>query len=68
MIDITKARQSIERLRAFKMPLTYREYDGAHEITADAIQDLSAFLMEAFWLLISLFGLAKPLFSRRSAI
>ncbi len=46
MIDITKARQSIERLRAFKMPLTYREYDGAHEITADAIQDLSAFLME----------------------
>ena len=46
MIEITKARQSIERLRAFKMPLTYREYDGAHEVTADAIQDLSAFLME----------------------
>ena len=46
MIEITKARQSIERLRAFKMPLTYREYEGAHEVTADAIQDLSAFLME----------------------
>ena len=46
MIEITKARQSIERLRVFKMPLTYREYDGAHEVTADAIQDLSAFLME----------------------
>lgn len=26
--------------------------------------NLSAFLMEVFWLLISLFGLAKPLFSR----
>jgi hypothetical protein len=29
--------------------------------------NLSAFLMEAFWLLISLYGLAKPLFSRRTA-
>lgn len=28
--------------------------------------NLSAFLMEVFWLLISLFGLAKPLFTRRS--
>jgi phospholipase/carboxylesterase len=46
MIEITKARQSVERLRALKLPLTYREYDGAHEITVDAIQDLSAFLME----------------------
>ena len=26
--------------------------------------NLSAFLMEGFWLLISLFGLAKPLFAR----
>ena len=26
--------------------------------------NLSAFFMEAFWFLISLFGLAKPLFSR----
>ena len=29
--------------------------------------NLSAFLMEAFWLLISLYGLAKPFFSRRAA-
>jgi paired small multidrug resistance pump len=28
--------------------------------------NLSAFLMEAFWLLISLYGLAKPLFSKRA--
>jgi len=30
--------------------------------------NLSAFLMEVFWLLISLFGLAKPLFVRRPAV
>ncbi len=30
--------------------------------------NLSAFLMEVFWLLISLFGLAKPLFRRPKAI
>lgn len=28
--------------------------------------NLSAFLMEAFWLLISLYGLTKPLFSKRA--
>ena len=28
--------------------------------------NLSAFLMEAFWLLISLFGLMKPLFAKRA--
>ncbi len=46
MIQITKARESVERLRNLKLPLTYREYDCGHEITVDAIQDLSAFLME----------------------
>lgn len=29
--------------------------------------NLSAFLMEVFWLLISLYGLGKPLFSRAKA-
>ena len=28
--------------------------------------NLSAFLMEAFWLLISLYGLSKPLFAKRA--
>jgi hypothetical protein len=30
--------------------------------------NLSAFLMEAFWLVISLYGLTKPLFSRTKAV
>jgi phospholipase/carboxylesterase len=46
MIDIAKAHQSVERLRDLKVPLVYREYDCGHEITVDAIQHLSAFLME----------------------
>ncbi|MEP6569744.1 MAG: hypothetical protein ABJC10_08225 [Acidobacteriota bacterium] len=28
--------------------------------------NLSAFLMEAFWLLISLYGLTRPLFAKRT--
>jgi len=46
MIDIGKALESIERLRSFKMPLSYREYDCGHEITVDGIRDLSAFLTD----------------------
>jgi hypothetical protein len=30
--------------------------------------NLSAFLMEAFWLLISLYGLTRPLFSRAKPV
>jgi phospholipase/carboxylesterase len=45
-IDVARARQSVESLRALKLPLTYREYDCGHEITAQGLQDLSRFLME----------------------
>ncbi len=45
-IEITRARQSVERLRSLKLPLVYREYDCGHEITVDAIRDLSDFLVE----------------------
>jgi phospholipase/carboxylesterase len=46
MIEVTRARQSVETLRELKVPLTYREYDCGHEITAEALRDLSNFLTE----------------------
>ncbi len=45
MIEISRARTSVEHLRELRIPLTYREYDCGHEITADGLQDLSEFLM-----------------------
>ena len=44
MIDLARARASVETLRALKVPLTYREYDCGHEITAEGLRDLSSFL------------------------
>ena len=46
MIELTRARQSVETLRSLKVPLTHREYDCGHEITAEALRDLSNFLTE----------------------
>jgi predicted esterase len=46
MIEITRARASVETLRSLKVPLTFREYDCGHEITAEGLQDLSSFLTE----------------------
>ena len=46
MIEITRARASVETLRSLKLPLTYREYDCGHEITAEGLKDLSDFLTE----------------------
>jgi phospholipase/carboxylesterase len=44
MIEIARARSSVEILRELRVPLAYREYDCGHEITADGLQDLSEFL------------------------
>jgi phospholipase/carboxylesterase len=44
MIDIGRARTSVENLRALRVPLQFREYDCGHEITADGLMDLSKFL------------------------
>ena len=44
LIEITRARASVELLRALKVPLTYREYDCGHEITAEGLGALSSFL------------------------
>lgn len=46
MIEITRARSSVEQLRSLKVPVTFREYDCAHEITAESLVDLSKFLTE----------------------
>jgi phospholipase/carboxylesterase len=46
MIEVTRARASVETLRSLKLPLTYREYDCGHEITAEVLGDLSNFLTE----------------------
>jgi len=46
MIEIGRARQSIEALRELGMPVQLREYDCGHEITAESLQDLSKFLTE----------------------
>ncbi len=44
MIEIGRARTSVENLRELRIPLSYKEYDCGHEITADALQDLGEFL------------------------
>src|SRR4029453_7984909 len=46
MIEVQRAKDSVERLRALRVPLTYRDYDMGHEITPRSLTDLSAWLEE----------------------
>jgi phospholipase/carboxylesterase len=46
LIEVGRARDSVERLRELRVPLTYREYDMGHEITPRGLTDLSAWLEE----------------------
>jgi len=46
MIEVERARDSVERLRQLHVPLTYREYDMGHEIRPRSLSDLSAWLEE----------------------
>lgn len=46
MIEVGRARESVERLRELRVPLTYREYEMGHEITSRSLSDLSAWLAE----------------------
>ena len=46
MIEIARARTSVETLRELRVPLTYREYPMGHEIGAKSLADLSAWLEE----------------------
>jgi predicted esterase len=43
---MSRARKSVELLRELGAPVTFREYDCGHEVCADGVRDLSAFLAE----------------------
>ena len=44
LIEIARARNSVERLRQLKLPLTFKEYEMGHEIRPRSLSDLSAWL------------------------
>lgn len=46
MIEIGRARISVETLRQLNLPLTFREYEMGHEIRPRSLSDLSAWLEE----------------------
>lgn len=46
LIDVTRGRQSVERLRTLQVPVTYREFDMGHEISAASLTDLAGWLQE----------------------
>jgi phospholipase/carboxylesterase len=46
MIEIARARSSVETLRQLRVPLTFREYPMGHEISAKSLADLSTWLEE----------------------
>ena len=46
LVDVGRARQSVETLRNLRVPVTYREYDMGHEINGHSLRELSAWLQE----------------------
>jgi phospholipase/carboxylesterase len=46
LVDVGRARQSVETLRNLRVPITYREYEMGHELNAHSLGDLSAWLQE----------------------
>jgi len=46
LIDVTRGRQSVERLRTLQVPVTYREFDMGHEISGASLTDLAGWLQE----------------------
>jgi phospholipase/carboxylesterase len=46
LVDVGRARQSVETLRDLRVPVTYREYEMGHELNARSLNDLSAWLEE----------------------
>jgi phospholipase/carboxylesterase len=46
LIEISRGRESVENLRRLQVPVTFREFDMGHEINADSLTQLSAWLQE----------------------
>jgi phospholipase/carboxylesterase len=46
LIDVERARQSVEALRPLHLAVTYREYEMGHEISGRSLMELSAWLEE----------------------
>lgn len=44
LIPVERGRESVEQLRSMHVPVTYREFDIGHEISAESLTDLSAWL------------------------
>jgi phospholipase/carboxylesterase len=44
LIEVARGRESVETLRRLHVPVTYREFEMGHEINADSLADLSAWL------------------------
>jgi len=44
IIAVARAQQSMEALRSLHVPVTYREYEMGHEISAESLADLSQWL------------------------
>lgn len=44
MIEVERARKSVEMLRQLRVPLTYREYEMGHEISPRSLAEISAWL------------------------
>lgn len=44
LIDVSKARESVDLLRAVQANVTYREYEMGHEITSESLADLTRWL------------------------
>ena len=44
MITLSRAKESLEHLKELNVPVSFKEYDCGHEITASGLEDLSKFL------------------------
>lgn len=46
LIEVARGRESVEHLRSLHVPVTYREFDMGHELSADSAADLSDWLAD----------------------